>query len=85
MIFNIVETKDQKDISEENVKQKQKSALDWVKKVNQLKTEDRMKSTWHYVILGDKTFKDMKNRGASAKDMFIYCELTNSKIEWTLL
>ncbi len=81
----MVETKAQKDVSQENVIQKQKGALDWIKKTNELPSEDRMNSTWHYTILDDNTFYLMKDRGASTKDMLDYCKLTNAKVSGTLL
>lgn len=80
-----VETKAQKDVDNENVIQKQKGALDWVKKTNELPPEDRMDSTWHYAILDDNTFYMFKKRGASLEDILKYCELINSKISGTLL
>ena len=81
----IVETKAQKDVSQENVIQKQKGALDWIKKTNELPAEDRMNATWHYVILDNSSFDVMKSRGASTKDMLDYCQLTNAKIKGVLL
>lgn len=81
----MVETKAQKDVSQENVVQKQKGALDWIKNTNELLPEYRMNSKWHYVILDDSSFYVMKDRGASTKDMLDYCQLTNAKIKGTLL
>lgn len=81
----LVETKAQKDVSQENVVQKQKGALDWIKTTNELLPEDRMNSKWHYVILDDSSFYVMKDRGASTKDMLDYCQLTNAKIKGVLL
>ena len=79
-----VETKAQKDVEQVNVKQKQKSALDWCKKVNELRPEERMFSTWNYSILDDNTFYSMESRGASTLDLLEYCKLTNGKIEGKL-
>lgn len=79
-----VETKAQKDIDNANVKQKQKSALDWCKKINELEPNNRMNATWHYSLLDDNTFYSMKNKNASTKDMLEYCKLTNGKIEGKL-
>lgn len=81
----MVETKAQKDVSQENVVQKQKGALDWIRKTNELPPEDRMNSTWHYAILDDNTFYLMKDKGASTKDMLGYCQLTNAKVAGRLL
>ena len=80
----LVETKAEKDVNQENVKQKQKGALDWCKKINELFDGDRMNSSWSYSILDDTTFYSMKNRGASVKDLLEYCKLTNGKIEGKL-
>ncbi len=81
----MVETKAQKDVSQENVIQKQKGALDWIKKTNELPPEDRMNAIWHYTILDDSSFYVMRDRGASTKDMLDYCQLTNAKIKGVLL
>ena len=80
----LVETKAEKDVNQENVKQKQKGALDWCKKINELHDGDRMNAIWHYSILDDTTFYSMTNRGASVKDLLEYCKLTNGKIEGKL-
>lgn len=81
----MVETKAQKDVSQENVIQKQKGALDWIRKTNELPPDDRMNAVWHYAILDDSSFYVMRDRGASTKDMLDYCQLTNAKIKGILL
>lgn len=80
----LVETKAQKDVSQENVKQKQKGALDWCKKVNELKPDDRMNAVWNYSILDDATFYAMSNQGVSTQELLDYCKITNAKIEGKL-
>lgn len=77
----LVETKAQKDVDNANVKQKQRSALDWCKKINELPSENRMQAIWNYSILDDTTFYAMKDKGASISDMLEYCKLTNGKID----
>lgn len=79
-----VETKAQKDIDNANVKQKQKSALDWCKKINELPSYERMNAFWNYSLLDDTTFYSMQSRGASTKEILEYCKLTNGKIEGKL-
>ena len=79
-IIYLIETKAQKDINNDNVKQKQKSALDWCKKINNLPQEERMNSVWQYVLLDDNTFYAMKAQGASTKNICEYCKLTNAKL-----
>ena len=80
----LVETKAQKDVDNMNVKQKQKSAIDWCKKVNELNSENRMNAMWSYSIIDDNTFYSMNTRGASTEDILEYCKLTNSKVEGKL-
>lgn len=80
----VVETKAQKDLDDANVKQKQYSALDWIKKVNQLRPENRMDCEWSYVLLGEITFYEMIANGSSATDMFDWAKLRRAKIEHTL-
>lgn len=79
-----VETKAEKDIYNSNVKQKQKSALDWCQKVNELNSQNRMNAFWYYSLLDDTTFYSMKSRGASIKEILEYCKLTNGKIDGKL-
>ena len=80
----LVETKAEKDVDNANVKQKQKGALDWCKKINELPPENRMFATWHYSLLDDTTFYSMNSRGASIKELLEYCKLTNGKVEGKL-
>ncbi len=80
----LLETKAQKDVNQENVIQKQKGALDWIKKINELPLDKRMSSVWYYAILDDNTFYLMKDKGASVKDMLSYCKLQNNKVSGML-
>ena len=80
----LVETKAEKDVDNSNVKQKQKSALDWCKKINELPFDDRMDATWNYSLLDDNTFYSMSNRGATTQEILEYCKLTNGKVEGKL-
>jgi type III restriction enzyme len=77
----LVETKAQDQMDQANVKQKQLGAIDWVSKVNELDSEDRMNRKWHYILLGEETFYSLKNNGASIIDIFDYCELSKARVE----
>lgn len=81
----LLETKAQKDLSQEDVKQKEKGALDWVQKINRLQPDDRMHAEWHYVILGDKDFYRLKEQNASIRDMARLYSLTPEKMDGRLL
>lgn len=51
----LVETKTQKDIKDENVLLKKQSALwNWLKKINELKSEDRNKCIGSYMLVSGK-------------------------------
>ncbi|MDX9703023.1 MAG: DEAD/DEAH box helicase family protein [Candidatus Auribacterota bacterium] len=76
----LVETKAQDNITQENVLQKHRSALNWIHQVNEVNPEDRDNSIWHYVILGENTFYNFKSRNASVTDMLEYSQLTNQKL-----
>jgi type III restriction enzyme len=76
----IVETKAEEHLTVENVKQKKKAAVDWCKRVNTLKPEDRMDLPWSYILLGEVTFQSMKDNGASPSEMFEFCKVHESVI-----
>jgi type III restriction enzyme len=77
----IVETKSTKDAKGDlNVKQKQKGALDYIYKINELRDEDKMNSTWHYVLIDDTSFYALHNQNASIKEIFDRYLLTKGTI-----
>ncbi|OQZ00223.1 MAG: restriction endonuclease subunit R [Candidatus Brocadia sp. UTAMX2] len=80
----LVETKAQKDIKDENVLLKKQSALDWLKKINELKPDDRDNCDWSYVLLGENTFYSMQSKGASVGEILEYSKLTKQRVEGTL-
>ena len=80
----LVETKAEAHLDSANVRQKQKSALDWCRQINALKTDDRMNCQWHYSLLDDSTFYHLKETGAALKDILQYSELTQNKVQNSL-
>ncbi|MBI5468392.1 MAG: DEAD/DEAH box helicase family protein [Deltaproteobacteria bacterium] len=80
----LVETKAQKDLKDQNVKQKELGALDKLKKTNELNPEDKMDAEWSYVLLGETTFYSMRDRGASIREIMEFLKLSRQKIEGTL-
>ncbi|OGF48607.1 MAG: restriction endonuclease subunit R [Candidatus Firestonebacteria bacterium RIFOXYA2_FULL_40_8] len=80
----IVETKAETNMSQQNVKLKQIATLDWVNRINQLKPEDRMGRAWEYVLLGENTFYELRDKGASIIEIFNYVRLTKDRVEGTL-
>lgn len=76
----LVETKAQDNLSNENVKRKQRSACSWVDRINKLPSEKREGKTWHYAMLGDGTFNSLRNRRATLRDMLNLAELRNESV-----
>lgn len=77
----LIETKAQKDLNNENVKQKCKSALRYIEQINELESSDRMEAKWSYHILDDKTFKILSSRGANLYSLLKVCELNYKSLE----
>ena len=80
----VVETKAEKDVNNPNVKQKQMATIDWVNKINELEPEFRDSSEWGYVLLGEKTFYEMSDKGATTEEILEYAKMTKSKLKGTL-
>ena len=80
----LVETKAEAHLDSANVRQKQKSALDWCRQINALKPEDRMDCQWHYSLLDDTTFYRLQEANARLYDILQYSELTQNKVQNSL-
>ncbi len=80
----LVETKALKDMNDQNVRQKELAALDWLKKINELNPDDRMGCEWSYVLLGENTFYSLRNKGASVQEIMEFGKLTQQKVSKTL-
>ena len=65
----ILETKSNRDIKEANVRHKRIASIEWCKKINQLKPEDRMDREWEYLLLSEDNFYGLYHSGATFKDM----------------
>jgi len=80
----VVETKGADRASNPDVLSKQRGALDWINKINELKPEDRMDSEWSYILLTDTNFYSMQEKGADIKYMLDLCKLSKGQTEGTL-
>ncbi len=80
----LVETKAEKDLNAQNVKNKRLAAVDWVNKINQLNGADRMDCIWSYVLLGEDTFYNMSKNGATTEEILENAKLTTSKVKGEL-
>jgi type III restriction enzyme len=80
----MVETKAEANLSHPNVTRKRLGAIDWIEAVNRLKPEQRQGCIWKYVLLGERTFYDLRSKGASTQEILEYQLLTRAKVEGTL-
>ncbi len=71
----IVETKAQSALSDENVARKQRAALSWVEQIASLPPEKRFNRRWHYVLLGESTVYEWKNKNARATELLEFARL----------
>src|SRR3989338_5948029 len=83
-VMYVVETKAEKDVNNPNVKLKQTSTIDWINKINELDEENRMGCNWKYVLLGEKTFYSMSDKGATTEEILEYNLMSKSKVKGTL-
>jgi len=83
-VMYVVETKAEKDVNSPNVKLKQTSTIDWINKINELDEENRMSCLWKYVLLGEKTFYSMSDKGATTEEILEYNLMSKSKVKGTL-
>lgn len=74
MVF-IVETKAQSALSDENVQRKQRAAIAWCEQINSLPAEQRDKREWYYVLLGESTAREWKNKNARVSELLEFARL----------
>lgn len=79
----VVETKAQAALSDENVKRKKRAALAWCEKLNELPGEKRDSRTWSYVLLGEKTVKDWRDKGATPVELLKFARLRKTDVAKT--
>lgn len=80
----IVETKSDKDLGDLNVRQKRLATLDFLKRVNALDPEDRMRREWEYVLLGETDFYTLSGNNASVDELCALSKVTREKVEGKL-
>ena len=80
----LIETKGKDKVEDQNVKQKQKAAIEWTEKINQLPPVDRMNREWEYVLVGEESFYRLSAAGASLTDICGQCRVSASAVEGRL-
>lgn len=80
----IVETKADKDITDGNVRQKQKATLGFITQLNNLNPEIRDNRIWKYLLLSDAKFYMLSKNGASFEDIAKVSELSKAVVSGNL-
>ncbi len=73
----IVETKAKKDMTNQNVLRKKKSAIAYLKRINTLSLDQRDQRIWEYIIMSDTQFYQLKNNNANVIEMMEATKLTD--------
>ncbi|MGI9019742.1 MAG: DEAD/DEAH box helicase family protein [Solirubrobacterales bacterium] len=71
----LIETKAQRDMTNENVIRKQRAAIAWCDQINELEPEEREGRDWHYVLLGEQSVREWKQKNARVSELLEYARL----------
>ena len=74
----LIETKGNDKLFDKNVRQKQTAAVEWTKKINELKPEERMNREWEYVLISEDNFYGLSANGATITDICDRCKVSLS-------
>ena len=74
----LIETKGNDKLFDKNVRQKQTAAVEWVRKINELKSEERMNREWEYVLISEDNFYGLSSSGATITDICDRCKVSLS-------
>lgn len=74
----LIETKGNDKIFDKNVRQKQTAAVEWTRKINQLKPVERMNREWEYVLISEDNFYGLSHNGATITDICDRCKVSLS-------
>ena len=74
----LIETKGNDKLFDKNVRQKQTAAVEWTRKINELKPEERMNREWEYVLISEDNFYGLSSSGATITDICDRCKVSLS-------
>lgn len=80
----VVETKADKDVTDANVRQKQKATLSFLHQINSVSSDERDGKVWKYLLLSDAKFYMLEKNGASFSQIASLCALHKANIEGNL-
>ena len=58
-----------------NVQRKQKAAVTWCDRINNLSAKERVHANWHYVLLGESVFHEWHEKGALLSSLCDYARI----------
>jgi len=74
----LIETKGNDKVFDKNVRQKQTAAVEWTRKINELKPKERMNREWEYVLISEDNFYGLSANGATITDICERCKVSLS-------
>ena len=74
----LIETKGNDKLFDKNVRQKQTATVEWIRKINELKPEERMFREWEYVLISEDNFYGLSANGATVTDICDRCKVSLS-------
>ena len=74
----LIETKGNDKLFDKNVRQKQTATVEWTRKINELKPEERMNREWEYVLISEDNFYGLSSSGATITDICDRCKVSLS-------
>lgn len=74
----LVETKSQSGLADANVQRKKRSAVSWVKAINELNEEQRGGRTWFYALAGESAVRAYMTNGGNASDFLATAALVDN-------
>jgi type III restriction enzyme len=77
----LVETKSQSGLADANVQRKKRSAVSWVKAINELDEDQRGGRTWFYALAGESAVRAYMDNGGTASDFLATAALVDNVIE----
>ncbi|MBR1415003.1 MAG: hypothetical protein IJ570_03985 [Prevotella sp.] len=54
------------------------AAVEWTRKINELKPEERMGREWEYVLISEENFYGLSSNGATITDICDRCKVSFS-------
>lgn len=76
----LVETKAQQQVVHPNVQRKLRAATQWCDRINRLNSEFHMEREWHYVLLGEASFYEWRDKGARLAELLDFARIRHQPV-----